>query len=224
MAVTGDYTYKEDMQRAALRRNYRVDYARTMDDALNMLLEKDYMLAVIRADTAADYLTKLRIMKRLKPMPILVVSYREQRDMITPMKMGADFYIAAPFNLEYILEIGCGLTRLYENGLYLSKMPRFLSYEYLHVDICRREVLLKGNLVDLTQKEFDVLRFLMESEGDVRTYREIFTEVWGEDYVDNSINTLSTIVKRLNRKLRVEPGAKNLIKNKHRTGYSFDPD
>jgi len=224
MAVTGDYTYKEDMQRAALRRNHRVDYALTMDDALNMLLEKDYLLAVIQADTAEDYLTKLRIMKRLKPMPILVVSYREQRDMITPIKMGADFYIAAPFNLEYILEIGCGLTRLYENGIYTNRTPKRLSYGYLSVCVDTREVLLKGNQIELTPKEFDILRFLMENEGDVVTYAEIFKEVWGDEYVDNANNVLGCMIHRLKRKLSAEPEAVNYIKNKYQVGYSFGAD
>lgn len=192
LSVTSDYTYKRNCQRAARGRNYYIDYARTMDDALNMLLDNDYVLVIIRADTV-DYLSKMRIMKRLRPMPVLVLSYDTPQDMIMPMKMGADFFIASPFNLDYILELGCGVTRLYESGLYSSRTPKFLSYEYLHMDISSRVVLLKGNPLNLTPKEFDVLRLLMENEGDILAYHEIFKKVWGDEYADNAHNVLSVL-------------------------------
>lgn len=129
-----------------------------MEEALNILIEKDYLLVVIRADNV-DYLPLIKVMKRLKPMPVLVFSYEEPDDKTKHLKTGADIYIATPFNVNYIIKTAYSLSRLYakSNGVNGSQEPKFLTYEYIHILVDSRQVFLKGKLLKLTKKEFAVL-------------------------------------------------------------------
>lgn len=227
LVVTGDYTYKDDIQREALlRRNLHMDYAKTMDEAICMLMDIDYVLVVIRAETV-DYLPMLKVMHKIKPIPILVFSYAEGTDKGNALQMGANIYITSPYSRDYIIESAYALAQLYvnSNGRYETEQPTFLTYEYVRVCVDSRQVFVKGKLLDLRKKEFDVLCLLMQNQGKVLHYTEIFRQVWGEEYIDSSVNTLSSVIYRIKKTLmKIEPSTKNYIKNKHHSGYSFTPN
>lgn len=223
LIVTGDNTYKENTLQEAFKRDLQVEYVKTMEEALNSLLDKDYVLVVIRADTV-DYLPLINVMKRLKPMPVLVFSYVEPTEKIQAYT-GADVYITSPFALDYIIESSYALAHLYDNpnDSYTTRQPEFLTYEYVRVCVDSRQVFVRGKEIDIKRKEFDVLCLLMRNRGKVLAYAEIFRQLWGDEYIDNSVNTLSSVIHRLKKKLSVEPGTKKYIKNIHQVGYSFDP-
>lgn len=226
LSVTGDFTYKDDVQREALlKRNIHVDYVKTMDEAICKLIDIDYLLVVIRADTV-DYLPMLKIMRKIRPTPILVFSYVEPEDRLEALDMGAHMYIVSPYSRDYIIENAYSLAQIYKgsNGRYETKQPTFLTYEYIRVCVDSRQVFVKGKEVDLQKKEYNVLCLLMQNQGKVLSYKEIFRRVWGEEYIDNPINTISSVIYRLRKKLAaIEPETKKYIKSVHRSGYSFDP-
>lgn len=223
LIVTGDSTYKENTLQEASKRDLIVEYVDTMEEALNSLLDKDYILVVIRADTV-KYLPLINVMKRLKPMPVLIFSYVEPTDKVDACA-DVNVFITSPYALDHIIESSYALARLYNNPneSYLTRQPEFLTYEYLRVCVDSYQVFVKGKEIKLTRNEFNLLCLLMRNRGKILSYSMIFRLIWGEEYVDGSTNSLHSAVKRLRKKLSIEPRTKYYIKNKYQVVYSFDP-
>ncbi len=145
-------------------------------------------------------------------VPVLVLMARDTvDDRVACLEAGADDYFLKPYRAEDFLR----LVRLY-----LHPDPsgtEQLRFGDLVLDLATRRALRHGKVIDLTMKEFDLLKYLMEHPKEVLTREQILENVWGYDFMGES-NVIEVYVRYLRLKLEDE-GQKRLIQTVRGVGY-----
>lgn len=163
----------------------------------------------------------LRLNKKTKAIPILMLTAKgTESDKIVGLELGADDYMTKPFSpRELIARIKALLRRSQEKP---KPGPEFIKIGTLELDIGKHELRLKGKAVEVTAKEFDLLRMLMESHGRVLTREVLLEKVWGYDHsVNIETRTVDMHIGQLRKKLKNEAERIVTIKS---VGYRFDSE
>jgi DNA-binding response OmpR family regulator len=166
------------------------------------------------------------------PIPILFLTARAaETDRLKGFEVGADDYVVKPFSMrELMARIRALLRRNIPTALAASapvtterETPAnsdFLEIGNLSVDRSRREVVVDGNKIELTKKEFDLLSTLMSNPGHVFDRQTLLNRVWGEDcYVDE--RTVDVHIRWLREKIEVLPAVPQKLITVRGVGYKF---
>jgi two-component system phosphate regulon response regulator PhoB len=155
----------------------------------------------------------------LKDLPIIMVTARaDELDRLVGFELGADDYLAKPFSpRELTLRVRAVLRRAGSKPE-TADAPELLEHGVLSLDAARHRCEVEGQAVDLTVKEFQLLRMLMSRPGRVMSRERLLDEVWGPD-VTVTLRTIDTHMKRLREKLG-KAGA--LIHTIRGVGYRFE--
>lgn len=139
----------------------------------------------------------LKMIRAVSEVPVIVATARnEDRDVIRTLDAGADDYLVKPFSIDQLeARVRAVLRRTGSEG-----RPGPLVVGDLVIDVAAREARLNGEPLDLSPKEFDVLRFLAERRGDVVSKRELLAEVWRQPY-GGSEKTVDVHISWLRKKL-----------------------
>jgi DNA-binding response OmpR family regulator len=139
----------------------------------------------------------LKMIRAVSEVPIIVATARsDDRDIVRTLNAGADDYLVKPFSVEQLeARVRAVLRRIGSEG-----RPGPIVVGDLTVDAAAREARLAGDPLELSPKEFDLLRFLAEREGEVVSKRELLAEVWRQPY-GGSEKTVDVHISWLRRKL-----------------------
>jgi DNA-binding response OmpR family regulator len=139
----------------------------------------------------------LKMIRAVSDVPIIVATARSQdRDVIRTLDAGADDYLTKPFSVDQLeARVRAVLRRTGGEGRQGPLMVGDLA-----IDVAAREARLDGEPIDLSPKEFDVLRFLAERQGEVVSKRELLAEVWRQPY-GGSEKTVDVHISWLRKKL-----------------------
>jgi two-component system alkaline phosphatase synthesis response regulator PhoP len=141
----------------------------------------------------------------------------EDTDKIIGLELGADDYIAKPFNpREVVARVRSVLRR--SQGIGVIKPVRLLQRAGLKMDLDRREVLVDDQPVELTVTEFNLLKALLEQPGYVFTRSELIEQALGYDY-EGSERTLDSHIRNLRRKIELDPQQASYIQTVYGVGY-----
>jgi len=149
-------------------------------------------------------------------LPIIILSVRGQEsDKITALDAGADDYLTKPFSVgELMARIRVVLRRAARSG---QPESVFTTAE-LTVDLARRLVQVRGQDVQLTPTEYDLLRTLVNHAGRVLTHQFLLREVWGMGY-EAEAHLLRVNISNLRRKLELDPARPRYILTEPGVGY-----
>lgn len=171
---------------------------------------------VVVLDLMLPGLSGLEVCRRTRAksdVPILILSARDEvEDRVDGLNLGADDYLVKPFALEELAARVVALLR--RSG---APPGRILRQADLELDQATREVRRSGHLIDLTAREFALLRHFMEHPRQVLSKNQLLEAVWGYDYVGDS-NVVEAYVSYLRRKLNA-PGEPDLIQTVRGSGY-----
>ena len=139
----------------------------------------------------------LKMIRAVSAVPIIVATARsEDRDVIRTLDAGADDYLVKPFSVDQLeARVRAVLRRTGNEGRQGPLMVGDLA-----IDAAAREARLDGEPIDMSPKEFDVLRFLAERLGEVVSKRELLAEVWRQPY-GGSEKTVDVHISWLRKKL-----------------------
>ena len=153
-------------------------------------------------------------------IPILMLSAKsEDTDKVLGLNFGADDYITKPFGTEELMARIRAVLRSHRyseknDGNHIGKF----QFQDLMIDYDKRQVLVDGKEIELTQTEYNILTFLSIHAGKVLTYAAIIQAVWGySDY--GSVKKLQVNMKNIRKKMGVTPGEKRYIVNELGVGY-----
>jgi len=147
--------------------------------------------------------------------PIIILSVRDQEsDKIAALDAGADDYLTKPFGVG---ELMARIRVILRRSARSVEEPVF-EVDELKVDLARRLVSLKGQEVDLTPTEYDILRILVQNAGRVLTHRQILREVWGEAY-ETETHLLRVNMSNLRRKIEPDPNLPRFVVTEPGVGY-----
>jgi two-component system alkaline phosphatase synthesis response regulator PhoP len=154
----------------------------------------------------------------LADTPIIMLTARiDDTDKIIGLELGADDYVTKPFNpREVVARVRSVLRR--SQGTGAVKQPKILQQAELMMDLDRREVMLKGQPVDLTATEFNLLKALLETPGYAFTRSELIEQALGYEY-EGSERTLDSHMRNLRRKIEPNPKETTYIQTVYGVGY-----
>jgi two-component system KDP operon response regulator KdpE len=165
-----------------------------------------------------DGLDVLRQLREWSKVPVLVVTVRaDETEKIAAFDSGADDYVTKPFGMGELL---ARLRTALRHGTQAEVgAPVFVSGR-LSVDLTKRRVMVDGQEVKLSPKEYDLLRLFMRHAGRVLTHQMILKEIWGPAHASDT-QYLRVYVGQLRQKLRDDPAEPGLIRTEPGVGYRF---
>lgn len=172
---------------------------------------------------------KIRYYLNISTMPILMVSAKDtESDKIVGLEMGADDYITKPFQIrELMARIKANLRKAdakvnvvqNEQEQQEEKNDEIIEIGELTLDLKKIEARVKGEVVNLTKKEFDVLRFLASQPGEVVTRERLLHEIWEYDEYIGAIRTIDVTMNRIRDKIEKDKADPKILITKRGVGY-----
>ena len=199
---------------------YAVDKTEDGRSGLDQALAEAYDLILL--DIMLPGLSGLEVLRRLrreKDTPVILLTARDTvMDKVSGLEMGADDYITKPFAIEELLaRIRTALRKR------PPKAPdALLTLGPITMDTARRQVRCGGQAVELTTREFDVLRLFLENPEIVLSRETFLSKVWGYDYVGET-NVVDVYIRYLRSKLDAACG-RSLIHTVRGVGYVLRED
>lgn len=180
------------------------------------LILLDIMLPVM------DGFSVCKKVRETSNVPILMLTAKEEElDKVLGLELGADDYITKPFSMrELIARIKANIRRvdlLINNAEVPSNIQ---SFGNLTIDMNRYEANKNGQTLELTLREFELLKYLAERENKVFSREQLLEEVWGYEYYGD-IRTVDVTVRRLREKLEDDSSDPKYIMTKRGIGYYF---
>jgi len=168
-----------------------------------------------------DVLESIRIKDETTPVLILSARYQDQ-DKIKGLKTGADDYMTKPFNLEeLLLRIGRLVKR---SSLVQHTSSKLLVDQHQFgpnvIYFSRQEADTAAGRVELTSKETEIMKLLIQNEGQVVSRETILSRVWGYDIYPTT-RTIDNFIARLRKYFETDPGNPRFIHSIRGTGYKF---
>ena len=159
-------------------------------------------------------------------VPIVMLTAREEEDdKVLGLELGADDYITKPFkNRELIARVKANIRRMSMTG---APAPAPASAdnvplgERMHIDEDRAAVFKDGAPLDLTQREYDLIRFLAARPGKVFSREALMEHVWNYEGYVGDVRAVDVAVRRLREKIEDDPASPVFIKTKRGMGYYF---
>jgi len=156
-------------------------------------------------------------------IPIIMLTARsETKDKIQGLNLGADDYVAKPFDTEELLARVFALLRRSSTNHSLHVQPKTMEFPEMYIYPERRECMINGNYLDLTQKEFDMLIMLAENIQRAFTRELLLQQIWGEDFFGD-VRTIDTHIKNIRLKLDKAGLSYSPIQTVWGIGYKFTP-
>jgi two-component system, OmpR family, response regulator RegX3 len=162
----------------------------------------------------------VRSIRQDSTVPIIIVTAKDsEADKVTGLELGADDYVTKPFSVrELVSRVRAHLRRSHMTTA--PQAEEVLAGGPIQMDIARHEVRVEGETVMLPPKEFQLLELLLRRQGRLLTRDYLIEEVWGRDYVGDT-KTLDVHVKRIRRKIEVDPHEPAHLVTVRGLGYKF---
>lgn len=152
-------------------------------------------------------------------IPIIMLTAKsEELDKILGLEMGADDYVTKPFSVRELITRVKVVLRRYQQTTRHKKSGK-LRVDGLLMDLSKRETFVNDAPVELTYKEFELLRFLVESRGKVLDREMLLQEIWGYAYAGET-RTVDVHILHLRKKL--DPSVADRIQTVRGVGYKYD--
>ena len=151
--------------------------------------------------------------------PIIMLTAREEEtDKVLGLELGADDYITKPFSMrEVMARVKANIRRTVQ-----SAPPDEVKAEGIVIDMERYDVYIDGKSADLTQREFELFRFLSAQPGKVFSREELLREVWQYEYLGD-LRAVDVAVRRLREKIERDSAKPEHIMTKRGIGYYYEP-
>ncbi|MDW0059352.1 response regulator transcription factor [Clostridioides difficile] len=191
----------------------------TADDGVEALtILKSNNIDLMILDIMMPYLdgfSVCRVSREMTNIPIIILTAKgDEEDKLKGYEYGADDYITKPFSPKVLLAKVNALLRRYTTDIPKNS----LSLGKIFIMVASRQVYVEDKLIDLTYKEFELLRLFMENPNQVFSREKLLNCIWGYDFEGNT-RTVDTHIKTLRKKLGSEG---HHIVTLIRSGYKFE--
>jgi DNA-binding response OmpR family regulator len=223
LVVDDEPTIAEVVSRYLERAGYRTRMASDGARALELVADQRPDLVVL--DLMLPGIDGLEVMRRLREQEreriatILLTAKGEESDRVIGLRLGADDYVVKPFSpAELVARVDAVLRRIDTS----PAQEEALELTDMRIEPASRRVFVRGEEVQLTQREFDVLLFLARHPGQVFSRNQLMDAIWQYSfYTDTS--TVTVHIRRLRSKIESDPAQPRHIETVWGVGYRFAP-
>jgi two-component system response regulator ResD len=223
LVVDDEPNIREVVDRYLRRDGYTVVSAADGEEALWLYQRERPDLVVL--DLMLPKLGGIEVCRQLRVegrVPLIMLTARgEEEDRIVGLGLGADDYVVKPFSpRELVARVGAVLRRASETTPGGVK-EKVLAFDELQIDPNSREVTVRGTLVTLTAREFDLLHYLALRPRQVFTRDQLMDVVWGYTFAAET-STVTVHVRRLREKIETDPARPRYLQTVWGVGYRFN--
>jgi DNA-binding response OmpR family regulator len=178
---------------------------------------------VVILDINMPFLDGLEVCRRIRTrsdVPIMMLTaLGKEQDIVDGLEAGADDYLVKPFRKkEFIARVAAILRR---SARIENSINGQLLYDKLMLDINSHRLVYKGKTIQISPLEFELLRYLMQNIGVVISKEELLENVWGYIHIEGDLNIVEATIRRLRKKLEIDPSNPRYIKTVWGAGYCF---
>ncbi|MBR2132774.1 MAG: response regulator transcription factor [Oscillospiraceae bacterium] len=154
-------------------------------------------------------------------VPVIILTAREEEeDKVLGLEIGADDYITKPFSMrELMARVKANIRRTGMQAM-VSDVVEVRTEEFV-INTESYQVLKRGKLIDLTQREYELLSFLAANPGKIYSRSDLMEQVWNYGYVGDDVRTVDVTVRRLREKVEDDPANPTRILTRRGIGYYF---
>lgn len=225
LVIDDDKTLCVLIKKCLEKENFIAKVSHTGLEGLRLLREMNDCTLVI-LDVMMPELDGFQVLKKIREksnVPVLMLTAKsDETDKVSGLRFGADDYLTKPFGVNELMARVNSLIRRYtafnpESGKEIDK----IVLNDMQIDKNNRIVLISNIPIELTGKEFDLLVFFAENKGRVFTKKQIYTQVWENEYAFDDSNIMSFISK-LRKKVELDPEHPYYIQTVRGVGYRFN--
>jgi DNA-binding response OmpR family regulator len=222
LVVEDDRALREGLAMNFRLRGWRVLLAADGDEGMRAAFDDRPDLIVLDlmlpGFNGMEILAELRL--RGVDVPVLILSARDRlQDKVRGLREGADDYLAKPFELpELIARVEAMLRRRRPP----VEEAELLAFGDVRIDVGARRVTLRGDAVEVSAREFDLLCLLARSPGRILTREVILDRVWGWGF-DGTPRTVDNFILSLRRKIEADPARPRHLLTVRQIGYKLEP-
>lgn len=184
--------------------------------------------SLIILDVMMPYMDGFQVLKKIREVsniPVLMLTAKSnEEDKVLGLRLGADDYLTKPFSINELTARVHSLIRRYTTlNPAFSEETDCICLKDMTIDRGNRSVTVRGALVEITGKEFDLLVFLASNKGRIFTKKQIYTQVWEDEYAFDDSNIMSFISK-LRKKIEPNPEQPFYVLTVRGVGYRFNKE
>lgn len=202
--------------------NFEVDCAYDGEQACQKFDSNTYHIVLL--DLMIPKISGMDVMKHIRKsstVPIIIISAKDTEvDKTLGLGLGADDYITKPFSVvEVLARVKANIRRTTEYAAPLQE-PEELSFRSIKMDLSNHTVTKNGVLLELTAKEFDILKLLLQNPKRVYTKAQIYSLIWNDVYVGDE-NAVNVHISRLRNKIEDNPRSPECVLTVWGIGYKL---
>ena len=225
LVVDDEPIVREVLSRYLSRAGFEVSAAADGQAALEIFESSRPELVVL--DLMLPRVDGLEVFRRIRASDgaavIMLTARGEETDRVVGLELGADDYVAKPFSpREVVARVRAVLRRTREVATADGGRREVLRFRGLEIDPGTREVSVDGREVELTPKEFDLLRFMASSPRTVFSRLRLLDELWDVAY-EGDPSTVTVHIRRLREKIEADPSNPRHLLTVWGAGYRFEP-
>ena len=195
-------------------------------EGLRLVEENNDTYSLIILDIMMPDLDGFQVLQKIRQtnnVPVLMLTAKSgEEDKVSGLRMGGDDYLTKPFSINELMARVNSLIRRYTLLNPVSNTDvDCMTFQGMVIDSSNRLVFVDNKQVELTGKEFDLLSFLASNKGKVFTKKQIYTQVWEEEYAFDDSNIMS-FVSKLRKKIEPNPERPFYILTVRGVGYRFN--
>ena len=212
------------------KEGYNLIEARDGETGLKLAFDKKPDLILL--DLMLPRIDGLTVCKRIRNsplnIPIIMISAKaEEIDKILGLELGADDYITKPFSIrELVARVKANLRKAELSSYNMDESnkeknenhDKIIRIGELYINLDKFEVRVNDKLIELTLREFEVLRYLANQPGQVVTREALLEKVWGYEYYGD-IRTVDVTIRRIREKIEQDTSSPKLLITKRGVGY-----
>lgn len=214
------------MEKCVKQENLSAIIAHGGAEGLRLANENRSTCSLIILDVMMPDLDGFQVLQKIREssnVPVLMLTAKSnEEDKVSGLRLGADDYLTKPFSINELMARIHSLIRRFTD---LNPTPvgdsGCIKVQDILIDKENHVVFVKNVPVDLTSKEFDLLFFLASNKGRVFTKKQIYTQVWGEEYAFDD-NNIMAFISKLRKKIEPDPEHPYYILTVRGVGYRFN--
>lgn len=222
LVVDDEKPLRDFVRRNLEVRGYKVLTASNGLEALAIFDQESIQMVIM--DIMMPHMDGLETTRRIRQeshVPIIILTAMgEEADKVRAFDLGADDYLTKPFGVGELLGRVKAVLRRADWSEPAANEERIVRGE-IEVDVERHKVTVRGQAVDLTPTEFNLLVYLMRHTGKVLHHRAILQHVWGTEYGEES-EYLRVYMGKLRQKIEADPFHPHYLHTEHGIGYRFE--